>query len=191
MPVYLLDSSALAKRYVAETGSMWIAGLMYPSAVNQINVARTSGVEVVAAITRRVRAGGMRADAGAAAITQFRNDFEKLVRVEISPALVYRAMDLAERNVLRGYDAVQLASAMTLHERYQSLGLSMTLVSADEELDAAALAEGLQAENLSRGAPKPASAGRSKPASVVMRRIPHSFGSVQLSVELSASVQGA
>ena len=40
--------------------------------------------------------------------------------------------------------------------------------------------------NMSRGAPKPASAGRSKPASVVMIRIPHSLDPMQLSVELSA-----
>jgi len=37
--------------------------------------------------------------------------------------------------------------------------------------------------HLSRGAPKPASAGRSKPASVVMLPIPHLFGSMQVSVE--------
>jgi hypothetical protein len=49
----------------------------------------------------------------------------------------------------------------------------------------------LRKAKLSRGAPKPASAGRSKPASVVIRRIPHPFESVQLSVELAASVQSA
>ncbi|MGA2443442.1 MAG: hypothetical protein ABSH08_21020, partial [Tepidisphaeraceae bacterium] len=38
---------------------------------------------------------------------------------------------------------------------------------------------------VSRGAPKPASAGRSKPASAVTH-IPHPFGSLQLSIELLA-----
>jgi hypothetical protein len=44
---------------------------------------------------------------------------------------------------------------------------------------------------LSRGAPKPASAGRSKPASALTMHIPHPFDSMQLSVELSALNQDA
>jgi hypothetical protein len=43
---------------------------------------------------------------------------------------------------------------------------------------------------LSRGAPKPASAGRSKPASA-LTHIPHLFDPMQLSIELSAACQDA
>jgi predicted nucleic acid-binding protein len=50
MPIFFLDSSAIAKRYVAETGSAWVAGVMHPSAGNHLQVARISGVEVIAAI---------------------------------------------------------------------------------------------------------------------------------------------
>jgi predicted nucleic acid-binding protein len=81
MSVHFLDSSALVKRYVAETGSAWIAGLLHPSPGSQIHAARISGVEVVAASVRRARAGGMTPQASAAAIAQFRSDFENLARI--------------------------------------------------------------------------------------------------------------
>jgi len=44
---------------------------------------------------------------------------------------------------------------------------------------------------VSRGAPKPASAGRSKPASVLTMHIAHHFDSVQLPFELSVPDQDA
>ena len=148
MPIYFLDSSALAKRYIAETGSIWVAGIMHPSAANQIQVARISGAEVMAAIARRIRSGNLSQQAGRDAISQFRADFATLQDlVEISPTLVAHAMDLAERSALRGYDAVQLAAALAVHEAALAIGFSASLVSADDELNAAAIAEGLQVEN--------------------------------------------
>jgi uncharacterized protein len=70
--------------------------------------------------------------------------FAGLYRViEITPTLVTRAMAFAERYVLRGYDAVQLAAAVEVQTRGDILGLPvLTLVSADEELNVAATAEG-------------------------------------------------
>ncbi len=148
MPAYFLDSSAIAKQYVAETGSAWIAGIMHPLAGNQLHVAQISGAEVMAAIARRIRAGTLSPQAGRDAALQFRTDFATALDVvEISPSLIARAMDLAERYALRGYDAVQLAAASSVHETAIPLGLSTTLVSADDELNAAAVAEGLQVEN--------------------------------------------
>lgn len=57
-------------------------------------------------------------------------------------------MTLAEMRVLRGYDAVQLAAALEVNAASLSLGMpTVTLVSADTELNAAAAAEGLPIEN--------------------------------------------
>jgi predicted nucleic acid-binding protein len=59
-----------------------------------------------------------------------------------------RRFRLIEKHGLRGYDAVQLASAILLHRRRQQLGLPpLIFVSADEDLLAAAQAEGLVTEN--------------------------------------------
>src|SRR5262245_10921885 len=56
-------------------------------------------------------------------------------------------MTLAETHSLRGYDAVQLATALEIHVGGLTLGLpALTLISADEELNIAAQAEGLIVE---------------------------------------------
>jgi predicted nucleic acid-binding protein len=85
----------------------------------------------------------------AAALAQFRQDLSGLYRIiEITPALVMRAMALAEMYALRGYDAVQLAAAVEVQARVDTLGLPvLTLVSADEELNVAARAQGLAVED--------------------------------------------
>lgn len=53
------DSSALVKRYVSETGSVWVEGRFAPSAGHTVFVAAITGVEIVAAITRRARGGAI------------------------------------------------------------------------------------------------------------------------------------
>jgi hypothetical protein len=57
MAVYFLDSSALVKRYINETGSAWVLGLFGPTLDYEFFVAAVTGVEIVAAITRRARNG--------------------------------------------------------------------------------------------------------------------------------------
>ncbi len=48
MPGYYLDSSALVKRHVLETGHTWIVGFCGPNAVNTIVIAGAALVEAVA-----------------------------------------------------------------------------------------------------------------------------------------------
>jgi hypothetical protein len=58
-------------------------------------------------------------------------------------------MDLAERHALRGYDAIQLGAALAVNDGCRATGLSLTIICADDELNAAA-AEGLAVENPNR-----------------------------------------
>ena|SRR5207249_606074 len=68
--------------------------------------------------------------------------------IEVTEALVNRAMALAETSGLRGYDAVQLAAALEVHTSYRVVGLPpITLISADAELNTAATAQGLTVED--------------------------------------------
>ena len=53
MSVFYFDSSALVKRYLRETGSVWVAGLTDPAAGHRILVADVTLVEVAAAIAAR------------------------------------------------------------------------------------------------------------------------------------------
>lgn len=57
-------------------------------------------------------------------------------------------MRLIRRHPLRGYDAVQLATALEWGERLTAFGLARPVfVSADSVLNQAAVSEGLQTEN--------------------------------------------
>jgi uncharacterized protein len=122
--IYFCDSSAIVKCYVQEQGSAWMVALLDAAAVHHLYLARITGVEVIAAMCRRARRGDIAATDVAAALAQFRQDFSGLYRIiEITPALVTRAMALAEMHALRGDDAVQLATAVEVHARGDTLGL--------------------------------------------------------------------
>jgi len=147
--VYCCDSSALVKCYVQEQGSAWMRTLLDPTAGHHLYLASITSVEVIAAVTRRLRRGDLTAEDGAAAVAQFRQDVTQRYRlIDLTAPLVTRAMILAETHGLRGYDAVQLATAVEIHMRGHTLWLpALTLVSADGELNLAAQAEGLVVED--------------------------------------------
>jgi predicted nucleic acid-binding protein len=56
---YFIDSSALVKRYVAETGTAWIQEITAPFSGNQLIIARITWVEVFSALARRQREDGL------------------------------------------------------------------------------------------------------------------------------------
>ena len=57
-------------------------------------------------------------------------------------------MDLAEKYALRGYDAVQLAAALEVHNERLAFDLSApTLISSDHALNDAAIAQGLTVDD--------------------------------------------
>ncbi len=55
MGAYYMDSSALVKRYANETGSLWVRSLTDPQAGHDLFTAHITGIEVVAAIARKIR----------------------------------------------------------------------------------------------------------------------------------------
>ncbi|MBW4690398.1 MAG: type II toxin-antitoxin system VapC family toxin [Lyngbya sp. HA4199-MV5] len=148
MAVYFIDSSALVKRYVNETGSSWVLSLFDPASNNRIVIAAITAVEMIAAISRRER-GGSLAPLGAKTLcNQFRLDYQSDYQsVNITSAIVTSAMGLSETYGLRGYDAVQLAVGCAIHAVCLASGTSLTFVSSDGELNEAALREGIVVEN--------------------------------------------
>jgi len=95
--VYFCDSSAIVKCYVQEQDSGWMVALLDAAAMHHLYLARITGVKVITAMCRRARYGDIAATDVAAALVQFRQDFAGLYRViEITPALVTRAMGFAE-----------------------------------------------------------------------------------------------
>lgn len=149
MAAYFCDTSAIVKRYIAETGSAWLRATIAPQAGNYVFVARITFVEVISAITRRERGKHISATDAKIAKTQFETDYSsEFFNVEISETLILEAARLAEKHALRGYDAVQLAAALETEKERIALGLPpLILLSADTDLNDAATAEGLTVDN--------------------------------------------
>jgi predicted nucleic acid-binding protein len=149
MADYFFDTSALVKRHVIEAGSAWVRSLVRAKAAHDLYVARITAVEITSAITRRQHSGHLSAAQAGAMLGHFRRHLAQRYHViELTPALFDHAMLAARQHRLRAYDAVQLAVVLDLHQRQQVAGLGpVTLVSADQALNTAALAEGLAVED--------------------------------------------
>src|SRR5436305_14903268 len=113
MIVYL-DASALVKRYVVEIGSEAVAQLLTEAKV--VGTASISFVEVIAALAKAARLGGLSLPEAETAQVAFRGDWPDLMRLPVTQPLLDRAADLAWQLGLRGYDAVQLTAAVSWQE---------------------------------------------------------------------------
>ena len=146
---YLLDSSALVKRYVIETGTAWVRGLTRHRPATVIYIAHITAVEVTCAIARR-RKGKMITAAKASSIFRRfdRHIAGRYTVIGVTPALLEQARRLGRTHALRAYDAVQLAVALEAGRYHRHKGSApVILISADQALNAAAIAEGLTAED--------------------------------------------
>jgi predicted nucleic acid-binding protein len=124
-----LDASALVKRYVAEPGSSDVIALT--THAMGVATALISRAEVAAAFARAVRLGVLDAAGGRRAQQRFAREWPDFARIPVTEALVTRAGTLAWDHGLRGYDAVQLAAALTWQE---SVGQDVILATFDHQL---------------------------------------------------------
>lgn len=147
MPAYYFDTSALIKRYIDEKGSAW-ARTTIANAGQYRYIAQITGVEMVSAITRLAAGKNITDPTRVASLSAFKRDFAQgYIVVSVNTPVIQSAMTLAERHVIRGYDAVQLASALWVRDRVNKLQLDFIFVGADDKLNKAAVAEGLAVEN--------------------------------------------
>lgn len=146
---YFLDSSALVKRYVAETGTAWLQTIMASFTRNQLIIARITWVEVFSALARHEREGGLSSAGFARAMDAFRYDLDMQYQVvELDRALAEAASQLVVKHPLRAYDAVQLASAQRIQPAFaQAESAPLIFLTADDRLIAIAQAEGLLTDN--------------------------------------------
>lgn len=149
MGEFFYDTSAVVKRYVKESGSEYVNELANPDSGNVILLAGITRVEVVAAITRKAKGGTTTVIEAESAFAAFQYDLINIYySVHVSPEVLDLAMTLARKYGLRGYDAVQLAAALDANtELLATDSPAITMVSADDELNRAAVAEGLTVEN--------------------------------------------
>ena len=149
MNAYFFDSSATVKRFSREKGSNFVISLFKPSTKHTIYVAEIALAEVVSAISRQKHGKFLNPTRSDKAVKRFRRIFDlRLKKLAVDITLIEQASFLAEKYYLRGYDAVQLASALEVQKTRQSVGASSIIfVSADNALNQAANSEGLTVEN--------------------------------------------
>ncbi len=128
MIVYL-DASALVKRYVTEVGSADVNALT--DGAEAVATALVTRAEVGAAFARAVRVGVLDDVGGRRAQRRFSREWPDLMRIPVTEALVARAEAVAWTHALRGYDAVQLASALTWQD---ALGQEIVVATFDRQL---------------------------------------------------------
>lgn len=150
MTDYYLDASALVKRYAPETGSNWVVGITDPMAGNTIILSEITLAEVAAALSAKQRAPqGLTLEERDRALGRFLQDCgESFVLLQVDRQVIDQAVELTQAHRLRGYDAVQLATALLANGDLVEQGHPpLVFVASDDDLLAAARAVGLLVDN--------------------------------------------
>lgn len=120
---------ALVKRYPSEPGtSETNQAIAEAEAVATTIVSRA---EVSAALAKAVRVGAAERNEARALLDAFRDDWPDLFSLSATSTVAARAERLAWDEDLRGYDAVQLASALVWRE---GIGENITFATFDASL---------------------------------------------------------
>jgi len=151
---HYFDSSALVKLYVPEKGSKWVLSILravgadgYPA--HQLAFAKIGIVEVASALARLERQNEITVEKRRSLYASFMRDNQSRFRLlGLTDDILHLAARLTYRTVLRSYDAVHLAAALTLNQQLASAGLPpLIFITADDQLYEAAIHQGLAADN--------------------------------------------
>jgi hypothetical protein len=132
-----------------EVGTAWIMAMLDPTAGNVILLSEITRVEVAAALAARHRAGAItqmeRDQAVSLLLHHYANEYHALPTAAV---MLNRALSLTQNHRLRGYDAVQLATALVINQQYTTAGVpGLTFITADADLVKAAQAEALMTDD--------------------------------------------
>ena len=137
-----LDTSALVKRFVTEKGSDLVSSMV--GSGEPIGTAKIAYPEIFSGLARKRRASELSESDYALACQRFETDWSSYLRVDLLDEILTLARRLIERYPLRAFDAIHLASAMTL---VRAVDETVTFVAADARLLHAAAGEGLPTLN--------------------------------------------
>jgi predicted nucleic acid-binding protein len=148
--IYFLDTSALAKRYLTEKGSLRIRRLLERKAdVFYQNF--LTPVELTSALYGRFRQREINSAELALMLRAYvAHSHEDYLLLPYSETLMERAITLLAHHALRALDAIQLASALELRDRLPENDLPVAFLSSDERLVEAARQEHLRTGNPER-----------------------------------------
>jgi predicted nucleic acid-binding protein len=113
--ILYLDTSAWVKLYVHESGSKELR--TYANKAEALAASAVAYPEARATFAR-IKSQGISTEAKhQQRLAQLNLDWENMLRIELVPAVVRTAGDLAEVYGLRGFDSIHLASALWLKEK--------------------------------------------------------------------------
>lgn len=145
MTAYFLDTSALAKRYINETGSNWISNFVHPSSGNIVTICDLTPIELFSLIERRLREKRLElATATTLKIGFLKHYQNEYISVILEQPILIQARNLVTQYPLRPPDAIQLACAL---EATRTLQMPITFLCADNDLLSAAVTEGFAVDN--------------------------------------------
>jgi predicted nucleic acid-binding protein len=132
--ILYLDTSNLVKLYVEEPGSPAVQTEVEASEL--VTTSIVAYAEARAALARRRREGSLTAAEHRKAKAGLEADWPRVLTAGVTESLTKRAGDLAERQRLRGFDALHLATYLTVVQEFP--GEQVQFSTADLALDRAA-----------------------------------------------------
>ena len=135
------DSSAFAKRYVREAGTE--AVLAWCERATEICLSAIALPEIISALCRLRREGKLTPQQYRQIKSLLLADVEDIAISDVTAAVIQHAFNCLENNVLRGMDAIHIASALALRVD--------VFVSADVRQCAAAANAGLTVDKIAVG----------------------------------------
>ncbi len=139
-----LDTSALIKRYIWESGAEQVRHLFRDN--SPIATSKIAYTEVFAALTRRKREGHFTRIRYNQVCRLFEREWPAYLIIEFHDVVLRLSRELIKRYPLRSLDAIHLASAKSLK---QDLKRAITFVCADERLLNCARLQGFKLFDLS------------------------------------------
>ena len=136
--ILYLDTSAMVKRYVMESGSKEVSALTDQADV--VGSSLLTRVEMASALAKAARMNWVDAAFAENAWLDFLSHWQSIVRLSVTPGVAERASRLAREHGIRGYNAAHLAAALVWQE---TLEAPVTLASYDDELWHAAKKTGM------------------------------------------------
>jgi len=148
---YYLETSALVKLYVRESGTERVLALANRTTENRLAILALTQVELRSAVRRRERNGEIPPLVATQLLETFKRHLEvRFVSQMVTDFVLDVASALVDRHALRAYDAVQLAGYVALRG---STGTDAPVfVSSDNALLSAAKQEGIPVLDPSLGA---------------------------------------
>jgi predicted nucleic acid-binding protein len=148
MTLYYLDSSAWRKYYIREAGSEQVSKLF--ADVSLLACHSIGFLEVVSALWKKVQADNVAKEQFQRKLHDIGNDWTQFVQIQSSQRVLNLAAQVTVAKNLAEPHALHLASAMLLKRMNTDEKVSLTFVSSDPVLLAAAEAQGFVTMDPSR-----------------------------------------